>query len=296
MSSNYDYYRIFYYVAQYHSFTEAANVLKNSQPNITRCMNNLEEELGCALFVRSNRGVSLTPEGQKLYAHVSIAFRQLEAGEEELRQSGGGSVSIGTNDAALHLLLLDRLKLFRRQFPDVRVRISSHVTAQTIASLRNGLVDFAVVSTPLHIRRPLREIRLIPFQDILIGGPRFADLANRQQHLGDLGEYPIICLEEGTGTREFYQRLFAHHEVKLRVDLEVAALDQVLPMVISDLGLGFVPAQMAAQAIADGQVCRIPLAEPIPERHVSLVCDESRTHRGAAERLRRLLCGEEESA
>ncbi len=293
MSSNYDYYRIFYYVAQYHSFTEAAHVLKNSQPNITRCMNNLEEELGCALFVRSNRGVTLTPEGQKLYAHVSVAFRQLETGEDELRQNGGGIVSIGTNDAALHLLLLDKLKQFRALQPGIRVRISSHATAQALTALRNGLVDFAVVSTPLHIRRPLHEDRLMAFRDILIGGPRFAALSRTRQHLAGLVDYPIICLEEGAGAREFFQRLFARHEIKLRVDLEVAALDQVLPMVVSDLGLGFVPAPMAAQAIADGQVFHIPLVEEIPERHISLVSDESRSHRGAAERLRRLLCGEE---
>ena len=51
--STYDYYRIFYHVAQQHSFTKAAEVLHNNQPNITRCMNNLETELGCHLFVRS---------------------------------------------------------------------------------------------------------------------------------------------------------------------------------------------------------------------------------------------------
>ena len=81
----YDYYRIFYYVAQYKSFTRAAEVLGNNQPNITRCMNNLENELNCQLFVRSNRGVRLTPEGQKLYEHVAIAFEQLQMGEDELR-------------------------------------------------------------------------------------------------------------------------------------------------------------------------------------------------------------------
>ena len=43
----YDYYRIFYFVAQYHSFTKAAEILKNNQPNITRCMNNLES---CLLY------------------------------------------------------------------------------------------------------------------------------------------------------------------------------------------------------------------------------------------------------
>lgn len=37
--STYDYYRIFYHVAQQHSFTKAAEVLHNNQPNITRCMN-----------------------------------------------------------------------------------------------------------------------------------------------------------------------------------------------------------------------------------------------------------------
>ena len=46
----YDYYRIFYFVAQYHSFTKAAEILKNNQPNITRCMNNLESELGLSLI------------------------------------------------------------------------------------------------------------------------------------------------------------------------------------------------------------------------------------------------------
>ena len=53
----YDYYRIFYFVAQYHSFTKAAEILKNNQPNITRCMNNLESELGCKLFRSEERRV-----------------------------------------------------------------------------------------------------------------------------------------------------------------------------------------------------------------------------------------------
>ena len=82
----YDYYRIFYFVARYKSFTKAAKMLGNNQPNITRCMNILEQELKCTLFLRSNRGISLTPEGKKLYEHVAIAYEQLQIGEEEIRQ------------------------------------------------------------------------------------------------------------------------------------------------------------------------------------------------------------------
>lgn len=47
-----DYYRIFYYVAQYQSFSKAAEILGNNQPNLSRCMNLLESELGCKLLVQ----------------------------------------------------------------------------------------------------------------------------------------------------------------------------------------------------------------------------------------------------
>ena len=61
---------IFYYVAEYKNLTQAAKVLHNSQPNISRTIKLLENEIGCSLLIRSNRGISLTPEGKKLYFHV----------------------------------------------------------------------------------------------------------------------------------------------------------------------------------------------------------------------------------
>ena len=60
MNVNYEYYKIFYYVAKYSNFTKAAHALGNSQPNITRAMNCLEQQLGCSLFIRNNRGIQLT--------------------------------------------------------------------------------------------------------------------------------------------------------------------------------------------------------------------------------------------
>ena len=74
-----DYYRIFEAVARHRSFTRAAEALVNSQPNLTRAVHNLEAELGCRLFLRSSRGVELTPEGEALYAHVTAAMEQLRA-------------------------------------------------------------------------------------------------------------------------------------------------------------------------------------------------------------------------
>ena len=105
--------RYFDYVAKYSNFTKAAHALGNSQPNITRAMNCLEQQLGCSLFIRNNRGIQLTPEGEKLYTHVSVAMSQLLEAEEELSDSSSlttGSVSIGASETALNIFLLDKLK------------------------------------------------------------------------------------------------------------------------------------------------------------------------------------------
>lgn len=103
MEVTYDYYRIFYYAAKYKSFSQAATILMSNQPNVTRAIHNLESQLGCRLFIRSNRGAELTPEGERLYSHVAIAYDHLHAAELELeneKKLEQGTVTIGVSEIA----------------------------------------------------------------------------------------------------------------------------------------------------------------------------------------------------
>ena len=77
MAANFEYYKIFYYVAKYRNITQAAKILLNNQPNLTRAIKTLESELGCPLFIRNNRGMKLTPEGERLFEHIRIAFERI---------------------------------------------------------------------------------------------------------------------------------------------------------------------------------------------------------------------------
>ena len=94
MYISYEYYRIFYHVARCGNLTKAAEALQNSQPNLTRAIRNLESEIGCPLFSRTNRGMILTPEGEGLYRHIKIACTEIEAGE-----AGGRSRRDAESDA-----------------------------------------------------------------------------------------------------------------------------------------------------------------------------------------------------
>ena len=53
MDVNFEYYKVFYYVAKYKNFTKAAHALGSGQPNVTRAMNCLEQQTHCTLFIRT---------------------------------------------------------------------------------------------------------------------------------------------------------------------------------------------------------------------------------------------------
>ena len=292
MDVNFEYYKIFYYVAKYNNFTKAANILHNSQPNITRAMNCLEQELNCTLFIRTNRGAFLTPEGERLYTRVSAAMMQIQQAEEELAESVGlehGSISIGASEIALNIYLLDRLKKFHIAYPGVQLKIYNHSTPQAISAVRSGETDFAVITTPADVEAPLKEVRLKAFKDILIGGRTFTAMGSQELSLKDLKEYPYICLGKETTTYHFYNQLFLKYGVEIIPDTEAATTDQVLPLVKSELGLAFLPQEMTEEALAKHEIIQIRLKEEIPERYVCMVYDRKRPMSVAAQKLKQIL-------
>lgn len=289
MNVNFEYYKIFYYVAKYCNFTRAAHALGNSQPNVTRAMNCLEQQLHCTLFVRTNRGIQLTPEGEKLNLHVSAAMSQLFAAEEELSDSSNlshGSISIGASETALNIYLLDKLRAFHMRYPGIRLKIYNHSTPQAIDAVKNGTTDFAIVTTPAKTEPPLKQVVLLPFQEILIGGKTFTALGSQQLSLEELKDYPLICLGQETMTFRFYNRLFLSHGLELKPDTEAATSDQILPLVKCELGLAFIPEPMAAEAIQRQEIVQISLREEIPNRNICMVYDSHRPLNAAARQLK----------
>lgn len=85
--------------------------------------------------------MKLTPEGERLYAHIRVAFEHIEAGEAEIigsRNLEHGSVYVASSEIALHCMLLPVLKTYRRLYPGVRIRISNHSTPQAIEAIKDG--------------------------------------------------------------------------------------------------------------------------------------------------------------
>lgn len=294
MNLSYDSYRVFYYVAKYQGFTQAANILGGSQPNITRTIKNLEAALGCKLFIRSNHGARLTPEGKRLYAHVSLAFEHIQAGETELaanRSLQSGVVTVAASEIALHCCLLPVLKAYRAKYPGVRIRVSNHSTPQAIEVLSDGLADFAVVTMPQRLPKTLRQHRLLDLQELAVAGTAFSFLEGKTLTLNDLSDFPLVGLGPHTVTFGRYNQLFAKHGLAFHPDIEAATADQILPMVKSDLGIGFVPEALAQDDVLAGNVFVLSLETPLPNHPLCLLKQESLSLSVAAKELERMIIG-----
>jgi DNA-binding transcriptional LysR family regulator len=289
--TNYNHYRIFYQVAKNRNLTQAAAFLSTSQSNITRSIKQLENDLGCTLFVRSNRGVQLTPEGEKLYAYVRVAIEQLQAGEDELltdKSMQNGTVSIGTSGVALRCFLLPILKEFRRRYPNIRLRISNHSTPQAITALKNGAVELALVTTPLGNTKSLKAKTVKNIRTVAVCGSAFSLLAQAPISLEELAKYPIVSLGAHTANYELYTQWFSKYQLRFNPEIEAYTSDQILPFVRNNLGIGFVPEEILEEEMSD-HLYRLRLNEPIPSRSICFLKRSDQTLSIAAKELERMI-------
>lgn len=289
MYISYDYYRVFYYVAKCGNISQAAKLLLNNQPNMTRTIKKLESELGCPLFLRSKKGMKLTPEGERLFEHIRIAIEHIDAGEAELsenRSLQNGTVYIAASEVALRCLLLPVLKEYRLLYPGVHIRVSNHSTPQAVAALKEGTADIAVVTSPTVHSASLSEKPVKSIKEIAVCSRYFKKLTNQQVTLEELTKFPLISLGQDTKSYEFYSALFTTHGLSYKPDIEAFTADQILPMVGADLGIGFVPTEF----LRDGtDICRINLKEEIPERSIVLIKRKKQPLSVAAKELERMI-------
>ena len=294
MNSNFEYYKIFYYVAKYENLTKAATALKTSQPAVTRTIHKLEGELGCRLFTRSKTGMKLTPEGRTFYGYVAAGCAQFFKGENDLSNLislENGTIYISATETALHCYLFQAMEEFNSLYPNVRFKILNNSTTESVNAVKEGKVDLAFVSANLQVAKPLRMKILRKYRDILIAGMRFEELKAGKEELSlkELVSYPWISLTADTITRRFLNEYFEKNGLTFATDMELATTDMILPAVRHNLGLGFIPAEFADAELKSGQVFEIKVKEKLPERNIVLIYDMEYPQSIAAKEFQKFL-------
>ena len=134
--------RVFEAAGRCGGFTAAAAELGVTPSAVSHAVRTLEDALGVPLFHRDQRGMRLTPAGDKLRREASRAFDGLSRCMETLTESGAGRCLTGSVAPTFAMRwLLPRLPLLRRQHPSIDLAIS---TEREHVELGDGRFDFAI--------------------------------------------------------------------------------------------------------------------------------------------------------
>lgn len=296
MDINLEYYKIFYHVAKRRSITLAAEELSISQPAVSQAVKHLEGALGCALFVRTSKGMRLTKEGEMLFSYVQRGYELFMSGEKKLSEMlnpESGEICIGASDMTLRFYLLPYLERFHEAYPKIRVTVTNAPTPETLQHLADGRIDFGVVSTPIAGRPSLRAVPVRSIQDVFVAGRKFSELKEKVLAYRRLGELPVMCLEGTTSTRRYVEEFLAAEGVRLSPEFELATSEMLIQFAVRNLGIASVVEDFAAEYIGTGELFLLRFEREIPKRELCIVTDERIPVSRAAGKLLDYLTGRE---
>ena len=145
------------------TISAAAKKLHMTQPPLSTQMKALEDETGCLLFERGPRSIRLTDAGRIMYERASALLHMSSRLMEELadcRRGSHGTLRLGVVSSVGSTVFCRCFLDFHRAYPDIRFEVSEANTYQLLESLRDGLIELAVVRTPF----PAGDFHCVPLK------------------------------------------------------------------------------------------------------------------------------------
>lgn len=228
----------------------AADSLGVTPPAVTLQLRQLEETLGMALFERSRDGMKLTAAGRHLLPSISRIEAEIASCSEDfnaLRGLKGGSVSIGVVSTAKYFAPA-ALGAFKRQHPEVDLRLFVANREDTIRALESLELDVAIMGRPPeHI--DLKSAVLGDHPHVIIASPDQPLAARRGLTIGDLSSETFLMREHGSGTRILMETLFSSAGVTPHIGMEISSNETIKQAVMAGLGIAFISGHTVAAEV-----------------------------------------------
>lgn len=272
MDINYELYKVFYYVANELSFSEASKQLYISQSAVSQSIKSLEKRLGQTLFIRSTKRVKLTPEGEILLRHISPAMNLIKRGEAQLLESHstGGQIRIGVSDTICRHFLMPYLEKYHKKFPNVHIKIINQPSTECVELIANGQADVIITNFPNAALNNTYNIKAVKeFNDIFMVNKSYTELSGPDITLETIHKYPMLMLDIQSTTSAFIKDIFQSRQLDLVSEIELGSNDVLLDMARIGLGVACIPDYCRPPKTK--RLMLVELKEPLPTRQLVMV-------------------------
>ncbi|MFC4494131.1 LysR family transcriptional regulator [Streptomyces ovatisporus] len=273
-------------VARAASFTAAAAELHVSQSSLSRAVADLERLLGTQLLERDTRNVQLTAAGVEALRIADQIVNAHRAGMKELQRfllGESGTVAVATLPSVAAVLLPQVISGFRRQRPQVAMRIMDGLERSVLDRVLAGDADFAITtfgepSGQLE-HRPLardRFVAVLPPEHTLAG--------QKEVSWEELAGHPYLAVGRDSSVRRLADATFAQIDARIAPAAEAGNVATVGGLVAAGLGVSAMPA-LVLPLLGSGPFVSRPLVRPVVHRRLDVVMRTRRTVPLAAHRF-----------
>ena len=227
-------------------FGRASDACNISISALSRSIRQLEDDLGALLFVRDNRSVSMTTEGQKFQQYARETISQWNLVRNDLADSTDlpqGQISMYCSVTASYSILFDLLNRFRADYPGIEIKLHTGDPEHAITRVIAGEEDIAIAPHPSTLPRGVvfKHITHSPLLFIAPLEPGDPDIpTTAPKSAAQWAKVPMI-LSEGGVARNRLDSWFRDKNISPRVYAQVAGNEAIVSMVSLGLGVGVVP-------------------------------------------------------
>lgn len=274
MNVDLELYRVFYAVAKHKHMTKASEELHISQPAISQSIKKLEDQLGGTLFLRSNKGMGLTEEGKMFYEYVKGALELINNAENEFtsfKDLSKGEIKIGCSTTLTKLVLMNALKDFHLDYPNININITNDLTSNLINDLKLGKLDFVIFNESNIKETNLNLEKIKELKQGFIYNPKFYD--DNVNNFEDLNEIPLILQKEESNSRKLLDYVALQNNVKLISKMEVVSQELITEFTNIGLGIGFAIIDLAKRNYKN--IKELNINKKIPNINIYLATNKS---------------------
>ena len=274
MNVDLELYRVFYIVAKHKHMTKASRELRISQPAISQSIKKLEDQLGGTLFLRSNKGMELTEEGKMFYEYVKGALELINNAENEFtsfKDLSKGEIKIGCSTTLTKLVLMDALKDFHLEYPNININIINDLTSNLINDLKLGKLDFVIFNESNIKETNLNLEKIKELKQGFIYNPEFYD--DNVNTFEDLNNVPLILQKEESNSRKLLDYIALQNNVKLIPKMEVVSQELITEFTNIGLGIGFAIIDLAKRNFKN--LKELNINKKIPNINIYLATNKS---------------------
>ncbi|ABE30137.1 bacterial regulatory helix-turn-helix, lysR family protein [Paraburkholderia xenovorans LB400] len=275
--------RVFIEVARLQSFSRAGDEIGLTQSAVSRCVRELESEIGLKLIDRTTREVQLTDVGGNLVSSVSRLLTDLDDALREIREIGEqrrGRVVVAASPTVACRLMPRVVAACGQQFPYVALGLRDDVQSDVVRKVKSGEVDFGVIIGPFAADDLLSE-SLMTDSFCVVCRDDNPLAAQERVAWTDLEGQQLVMLDYASGSRPIIDAVMQEYGVSATVVQELGHSATVFGLVEAGVGVSVLP-WLALPLPAGASLVARPLV-PRAERTVELVRRRDRSLSPAAE-------------